>query len=173
VETSVIRSAVLALALALSVSSPASAAAPQPSKRVELSSYSGRWFEIARIPNRLQRGCIAASVDYAIDNNRVRAVQRCTPAGDKRARIYRSSGRILDPGVNTKTKLTFAGFWSQEYWVIDHSADWALVGDPSGRFLWIMSRAPSLSAPQRDAAVARVSALGYEAQRLEFTGIRN
>lgn len=165
-----IRAALLAFALVLAGAPLALAAAPQPAKPVAMSSYTGRWFEIARMPNKLQRGCTGASVDYVLERNRLRAVQRCTPAGETRARTYRSSGRILDPGVNAKARLTFAGFWSQEYWVVDHTADWALIGDPSGRYLWIMARAPSLPQPTIAAAVARVRALGYDAGRLEFAG---
>lgn len=159
-----------ALVMAGACAASAFATAPQPAKAVEISSYSGRWYEIARIPNRLQRGCVSGTVDYSLENNRVRAVQRCTTTQENRVRVYRSSGRILDPGTNSKTKLTFAGFWSQEYWVIDHARDWALVGDPSGRYLWLMSRSQRLPQPTVDVAVARIRALGYDAGRLEFAG---
>lgn len=165
-----IRAALAAAMLFVMCAPLANAAAPQPAKPVALSSYTGRWFEIARMPNKLQRGCTAASVDYVLERNRLRAVQRCIPAGETRARVYRSSGRILDPGTNAKARLTFAGFWSQEYWVVDHTTDWALIGDPSGRYLWIMARAPSLPQPTVAAAVARARALGYDAGRLEFAG---
>lgn len=167
-----IRAAIAVFALVLAAAPMAEAAAPQPAKPVPLSSYSGRWFEIARTPNKLQRDCSGASVDYRIERNRVHAVQRCTPAGQNTARVFRSSGRILDPGANTKTRLTFAGFWSQEYWVIDHAADWAIIGDPSGRYLWIMARAPALPTEALEAAMSRVRQLGYDAGRLEFPTAR-
>ncbi|MDZ4777244.1 MAG: lipocalin family protein [Alphaproteobacteria bacterium] len=163
------RPVIAALAALCLLADPASAAAPQPAKAVDLGSYSGRWYEIARIPNKLQRDCLAPTVDYSLDANRVRAVQRCSAASG-RTKVYRSSGRILDPGVNARTRLTFAGFWSQEYWIIDHATDWALVGDPSGRYLWLMSRRATLPAGSRDAALSRMRALGYDTGRLEFAG---
>lgn len=159
----------VALALAGLAAGPALASAPSPTKRVDASNYSGRWYEIARIPNKLQRDCLAPTVDYTFERNRVRAVQRCE-GSNGREKVYRSSGRILDPGVNIRTRLTFAGFWAQEYWVIDHAPDWALVGDPTGRFLWLMSRRPTLPAAVRNDAVSRIQALGYNSERLEFTG---
>jgi apolipoprotein D and lipocalin family protein len=136
-----------------------------------MSSYSGRWHEIARLPNRLQRGCVAASVDYSAEGDRVRAVQRCA-ADQGKSRTYRSSGRIVDPGTNAKVRLTFAGFWSQEYWIIDHDrgAGWALVSDPKGRYLWVMFRSPAPARASVNAAVARAAALGFPTARLEFTG---
>lgn len=164
------RTLAAAIAVAGMCVTSALAAAPQPAKPVDISNYSGRWYEIARIPNRLQRGCVAGTVDYTLENNRVRAVQRCTVAQENRVRVFRSSGRILNPGANSKTRLTFAGFWSQEYWVIDHAPDWALVGDPSGKYLWLMSRRASLPQPSLEAAVSRIRALGYDPARLEFAG---
>lgn len=163
--------ALLASALTLA---PAHAAAPQPAHRVDPSNYTGRWYEIARIPNRFQRNCAAPFVDYSLDGQKVRAVQQCSAVNGRNGRVYRSSGRILDPGVNAKVKLTFLGFWSQEYWIVDHDtpSGWALVGDPAGRFVWVMARTPTLAPVTRDAAVARVSALGYDVNRLEYAGAR-
>lgn len=161
--------ALMAVAITAIIVSTAHAAPPAPVKSVELSAYAGRWYEIARTPNKLQRDCRAATVDYSIENNRLRAIQRCSTANG-RTKIYRSSGRILDPGLNARTRLTFAGFWSQEYWVVDHDADWALVSDPSGRYLWVMSRRPSLPDASRAAATSRARALGFDAGRLEFAG---
>jgi apolipoprotein D and lipocalin family protein len=169
------RSFLISLVAVLCSASLAHAAAPEPRKPVETQSYTGRWFEIARIPNRLQRGCLAPHVDYTLDGLKVRAVQRCAPtASNRNGRVYRSSGRILDPGTNAKVRLTFAGFWSQDYWIVDHdpAAGWALVGDPAGRWLWVMFRDATPPTAARDAAVARVGALGYDTRRLEFAGAR-
>lgn len=156
------------------VATPALAAAPQPAHRVDASNYTGRWYEIARIPNRFQRNCAAPFVDYTLDGQKVRAVQQCSPVNGRNGRVYRSSGRILDPGVNAKVRLSFLGFFAQEYWIVDHDspAGWALVGDPSGRFVWVMARQPILPLGLRDAAVARVRALGYDVNRLEYAGAR-
>ena len=169
------RGASLALALLLLFGTPATAAAPPPARQVDAANYTGRWYEIARIPNRFQRNCAAPYVDYTRDGQKVRAEQHCSPAAGRNGRVYRSSGHILDPGVNARLRLTFLGFWSQEYWIVDHdaAAGWALVGDPGGRFLWVMARQPNLPAGAREAAVTRVRGLGYDASRLEYAGPRN
>jgi apolipoprotein D and lipocalin family protein len=162
------------MAAALVLASAANAAAPEPTRRVDQQAYTGRWYEIARMPNRLQRGCQAPSVDYSIEGLKVRAVQRCAASNGRNGRVYRSSGRILDPGANAKVRLTFAGFWSQDYWIVDHdpAAGWALVGDPAGKYLWVMFRDARPASAARDAAVARAGALGYNVTRLEYFGAR-
>lgn len=167
-------SVIVAGIAALTFASAAFAAAPEPKRQVEPQAYTGRWYEIARIPNRLQRGCQQPFVDYTLDGIKVRAVQRCAAVNGRNGRAYRSSGRILDPGANAKVRLTFAGFWSQDYWIVDHepAAGWALVGDPGGRFLWVMFREARPADAAREAAVARAAALGYNVARLEYFGAR-
>ena len=60
----------------------------------------------------------------------------------------------------------------RELAMIDHAADWAIIGDPSGRYLWIMARAPALPTEALEAAMSRVRQLGYDAGRLEFPTAR-
>ncbi|MDX2235439.1 MAG: lipocalin family protein [Hyphomonadaceae bacterium] len=169
------RAAMAAMALGFALTMGASvalAAAPEPARRVDASNYSGRWYEIARLPNRFQRNCTGASVDYTLEGEKVRAVQRCAAVAGKNGRTFRSSGRILDPGTNAKVRLTFAGFWSQDYWILDNdpAARWAIVGDPRGRFVWIMFRDPTPGDAAVAAAVSRARALGYDTSRLEYAG---
>ena len=73
--------------------------------------------------------------------------------------------------MNAKLKLTFY-LWScpRNYWVLDHAQDykWAIVGDPTGKFLWLFSRQPVLTSALKDTLLARAKALGYDTSRLEF-----
>ncbi len=149
-------------------------AAPAPTKPVELQRYVGRWYEFARVPNRFERGkeCDAPTADYVQDaKGAVTVVQTChenTPNGPEK--VYHATAKILDPGVNAKFKLTFYVLLSKEYWVLDHAQDykWAIVGDPTGKFLWFFSRQPVLPPGLKDAMLARAKALGYDVGRLEF-----
>jgi apolipoprotein D and lipocalin family protein len=166
-----------ALAMSLfSLAAPAAAftAAPAPTKPVELQRYVGRWYEVARVPNRFERGkdCDAPTADYVQDaKGAVTVVQTChesAPTGPEK--VYHATAKILDPGTNAKFKLTFYVLLSKEYWVLDHAPDykWAIVGDPTGKFLWLFSRQPTLAQGVKEAVLARAKALGYDIGRLEF-----
>lgn len=177
---SVIKTGVAGAAVALALSffaAPAVAAfapPPQPSKSVELQRYVGRWYEIARVPNHFERGknCEAPTADYIQDpKGAVTVVQTCHEnAANGPEKIYHATAKILDPGTNAKFKLTFFVFLSKDYWVLDHALDykWAILGDPSGKFLWLFSRQPSLAPAVKDVLLARAKALGYDVSRLEF-----
>ena len=48
-----------------------------------------------------------------------------------------------DPWLIINEGTSFGPFYG-DYWVLDHADDysWSIVGDPSGRYLWILSRQP-------------------------------
>jgi len=166
--------AVLAGFCGFALTGPSLAAAPEPTKPVDLSRYFGRWYEIARTPNDFERGaaCQAPTADYGADGKgEIRVVQIChrgSPTGAET--IYRATGRILDPGMNARLKLTYYLVISREYRVLDYARDyqWAIVGDSTGRFLWLLSRAPDVAAATRSDMLQRARSLGYDIAQLEF-----
>jgi apolipoprotein D and lipocalin family protein len=161
-------------ALAGLVGSPAMAGetAPTPAKPVDPARlYSGRWLEIARLPMSITKGCVAATTDYVLDqNNRVTVTEACharTPSGSLRS--ITSPGRILDPGVNAKLRVSYPLFISWDFWILDHADDygWFISGDPAHERLFIFTReVPDAATLSR--LVERARALGYDASRLEF-----
>jgi apolipoprotein D and lipocalin family protein len=46
---------------------------------------------------------------------------------------------------------------------------WALVGEPSGRYLWILSRQPQLTAETRALLIGKLKAQGYNTAALYWT----
>ncbi len=164
----------LALAAALAVAAPpaAHAAAPQPTKPVAASFYSGRWYEIARIPNAGQRDCQAPYTQFTTGGAGAFQVsqvcRRGSPTG--KATTFSTKGRVLPGASNAKFEMSFlGGMKKQEYWVLDCAGDgsWAIMATPGGNYIWLLSRQEAVTQAVRDTLVARVRALGY-AQKLEF-----
>jgi apolipoprotein D and lipocalin family protein len=161
-----------ALILALAMAGPAAAQAPSPQARIELSKMIGRWYEVARLPNKTQRGCQGGTSDWARSGEGFAVVQTCHRGSlDAPPTEWKARARVLDPRTNAKFKMSFfGGMLSQEYWVIDHRPDqgWLILGTPGGNYLWLMSQRPILSQAVRAEAIARVKQLGYDVGRLEF-----
>ncbi len=164
------RLAVLGAALCLTV--PAIAAAPPPARAVPAELYSGRWYEIARLPNDNQRDCQAPTSDFVNFRDGVfRMVQVChrgAPNGP--ARTISASARILPSTNNAKIRVTFMGVINQEYWILDRADDgsWAIMATPGGNYVWLLARRPTLDAATRARLVARLGQLGYPVARLQF-----
>ena len=172
----------LAVAALLAVASAASAAAPPPARAVSTAFYSGRWYEIARVPNAGQRDCQAARSDFTplgskgdvafvASTGEFAVSQVCrkgSPAGP--AKTFSTKGRILPGSRNARFEMVFlGGLKKQEYWVLDTAPDggWAIMGTPGGNYVWLLSRRAVLPEATRAAAIARIRAMGY-GQTLEF-----
>lgn len=163
--------ALLIAPLAACQSSPSgNANVPEPAKAVELDRYLGRWYEIARYPQSFERGCQGVTADYALRRDgRISVVNTCREGrADGPARTAEGQAYVVEGSNGAKLKVSFFGPFYGNYWVLDRADDyaWAIVGEPSGRYLWILAREP---VPEnRDALVARTRELGYDVSMLEY-----
>jgi apolipoprotein D and lipocalin family protein len=165
-----------ALAAVLGVwasASPALAVTPAtPGPRIELTQMMGRWYEVARIPNSLQKGCQAGTSDWTRTGEGFAVVQACHKGRvDGPLSEWKARARVADPVTNSVFKMSFfGGLVTREYRVLDHQADqgWLILSTDDGRYLWLMSQKPVMAAGVRAKALARIKALGFDLSRLEF-----
>ncbi len=141
--------------------------------RVDLARYVGTWYEIASFPQRFQRGCTATTATYTLrEDGDVDVVNRCRKGSpDGPEDVARGRARVVDRTTNAKLEVSFfRPFWG-DYWIVDLGEDYgyAVVGHPSRDYLWILARAPSMSAERYDAILRRLTAQGYETGRLVRT----
>jgi len=148
-----------------------------PVEQVDLSRYCGTWYEIARLPNRFQRQCACStSAEYSLlPNGRIRVVNRCRKA-DGTIAVAEGVARRDDPnGSSAKLKVRFAPSWLGwisfvwgTYWIIDLSPDYsyAVVGEPSRKYLWILSRTEEMESLVYDQILSHLRTMGYETDRL-------
>ncbi|THD74570.1 MAG: lipocalin [Phenylobacterium sp.] len=149
---------------------PAVAAASAP--RLELTQMMGRWYEVARLPNSLQRGCQAGTSDWTRTGEGFAVVQACHKGRvDGPVSEWKAKARVADPVTNSIFKMSFfGGLVSKEYRVLDHRpADgWLILSTDDGHYLWLMSQKPVMSPAVRTQALARIKQLGFDVGRLEF-----
>jgi apolipoprotein D and lipocalin family protein len=146
-------------------------AVPQPAKPVELVRYLGRWYEIARYEQGFQKDCEGVTADYSLRaDGKIRVVNTCRkPDGSSKDATGRA--KVVDAATNAKLKVSFFGPFYGDYWVLDRAEDysWAIVGEPSGRYLWLLAREARPSAERIEALYARARALGYDTSMLRRT----
>lgn len=143
-------------------------AVPQPAKAVELPRYLGRWYEIARYDQSFQKGCEGVSADYALrDDGKISVRNACRKANGK-VSVANGKAKIVDAVNNNKLKVSFFGPFYGDYWVLDRADDysWAIVGEPSGRYLWLLAREATPAPDKVEALIARARALGYDTSML-------
>ena len=147
---------------------------PETAGAVDLERYQGRWYEIARYPNRFEKDCFAVTADYTLrEDGRVGVVNTCRKgARDGPAEAAEGVARRVGPAMlEVKFAPSWVPFGWGDYWVLaledDYSA--ALVGSPDGKYLWILSRTPTLSGGTLERMIAAAAARGYATAPLEMT----
>ena len=164
----------LVLALGACVSGPSgNPNPPQPAKAVALDRYLGKWYEVARYDMRFEKGCEGVTAEYAKrPDGLIRVLNTCRQgAVDGPVKVSEGKAKIADTTTNAKLKVSFFGpFFVGDYWVLDHADDysWSIVGEGSGRYLWLLSRKLPTDA-ERTALTARAKALGYDVSLLRPT----
>ncbi|MFC3067955.1 lipocalin family protein [Phenylobacterium soli] len=157
-------------ALSPALATPAAAAPAGP--RIELTQMMGRWYEVARIPNQLQKGCQAGASDWTRAGDGFAVVQSCHKgAPDGPVTEWKARARSMDPATNSIFKMSFfGGLVTREYRVLDHRPEqgWLILSTDDGKYLWLMSQKPTLTAAVRAQALARIKQLGFDVGRLEF-----
>ncbi|WP_029414848.1 lipocalin family protein [Brevundimonas bacteroides] len=146
---------------------------------VDLDRFDGRWFEIARNPNGMQRDCSRAQIDFnPSSTGRYAILVTCVRRPSGQVETLRATARVTDTTSNAKFRfslaglLSFGGLASQQYWVWDHAPDysWAIMGLPDKSSWWIWQRSQSPAASVRAATLARARALGFDTSRVTHTG---
>ncbi|PSH03853.1 MAG: hypothetical protein CXZ00_09715 [Acidobacteria bacterium] len=137
--------------------------------RVELSRYLGRWYEIARYPNRFEKQCDRdVEATYALrKDGRISVLNTCVKKDGSRSEA-KGWAKIADTSTNAKLRVTFFWPFFGNYWVLDLGSDYeyAVVGEPSRKYLWILSRTPQMNDALYQQILSRLAARGYDANKL-------
>jgi apolipoprotein D and lipocalin family protein len=157
----------------MSMSLFAAGAADRPLRvvpSVDLNRYAGPWYEIARLPNRFQRGCASdTKATYTLKpDSKISVLNECRGA-DGRVTTAKGTAHVASKaGPNTKLRVTFFWPFYGDYWIIDLDPDyrWAVVGEPDRKYFWILSRDPRMDENVFRQIVSRAEAQGYNLSSL-------
>lgn len=142
--------------------------------KVDLARYAGVWHEIARYPHRFQQDCYASQATYTPrSDGRIDVLNECRQgAPDGPRRTAEGVAAVADPTTNAKLRVSFFWPFYGDYWVIDLGPEYeyAVVGHPSRKYLWILSRTPTLPPATYEAILARLRAVGYDTDKLIRAG---
>ncbi len=138
---------------------------------VEIERYMGRWYEIARYPNSFEQDCVGVTADYTLlSDGRVEVLNTCRDADGNTVSTIEGFAEVADPETRAKLTVYFFFPFGAPYWILELGDDYeyAVVGDPSRTFLWILSRTPTLDPALYDEITQRLPDKGYDPGRLEL-----
>lgn len=151
-------------------------AAPNPLNvvpSVDLHRYAGKWYEIAHLPAWFQRSCQSdTTATYTLrPDGKITVLNECRKS-DGSLKSARGAARLADPsGPNSKLRVSFFWPFYGDYWIIDldPAYQWAVVGEPGRKYLWILARQPHLDEATLSAILQRARQQGYDLAPLIYT----
>jgi apolipoprotein D and lipocalin family protein len=131
--------------------------------QVDLQKYLGKWYEIYRLPNWFEdTDCITVTAEYSpLPDNQISVLNSC----QKQDKLKQAHGiaKIADTQTNAKLKVSFFRPFYGDYWILDLASDysWVLVGEPSGKYFWILARDRHLPPQLEEQLLQKAERLGY------------
>lgn len=139
--------------------------------QVDLQRYLGKWYEIAKFPNRFQKGCDCATAHYSIrDDGDIRVENQCARETEDHS-LKSSIGKawVVDPVTHAKLKVRFFWPFSGDYWIIDlgENYEYSVVSEPKRNYLWILSRSPEIPEMIYSGILERLREKGFDLTRVQ------
>lgn len=137
--------------------------------KVDLNRYLGLWYEIYRLPNGFEeKNCKDVTAVYSLNyDGTIKVLNSCILSNGK---IDTAEGvaKVDDNQTNSKLKVSFFRPFYGDYWILDLADDysWSIVGEPSGKYLWVLSRIPVMNAELEEEIVRKIERLGYNKEDL-------
>jgi apolipoprotein D and lipocalin family protein len=134
---------------------------------VELEKYLGKWYEIAHLPARFQQGCTDTTATYTLsENGSIIVLNECRRSG--KVKQAKGKAKVVDKISGAKLKVTFFWPFYGDYWIIDlgKDYDYAVVGTPNRKYLWILSRTPQMDDKLFSQLIESVKSKGFDVNNL-------
>jgi len=146
-------------------------------KEVDVQKYAGRWYEIVRLPNRFQEICegeVNATYTPRSDG-RIDVLNACRKQDGSSTSALGLARLAEGPAQPAKLEVRFAPAWLGflpfvwgDYWIIDLAEDYStsLVGTPDRKYLWLLSRTPTISDARKKLLIDKAHSLGFATEQL-------
>lgn len=148
-----------------------------PVVHVDIIRYQGKWYEIAKLPNRFEKQCQknAFTTYRLLERGKLEVINQCERRSGRTASL-KGVARVVDLTSNAKWSVTFATAlglrkFTKDLWILgigDHY-HYAVIGTPDKQYARILSRSKTLTEKERRDAFAILERNGYDPASLVFT----
>ena len=115
---------------------------------VDIQKYAGQWYEIARLPNGFEKDLECVTATYTMKKNgKIEVLNQGHSIKDNtKAKKAKGTAWMPDGAYPGRLKVSFFWPFAGDYYIIslDENYAYALVGDPSRKYLWVLSRSSNL-----------------------------
>ncbi|KPN72171.1 lipocalin family protein [Neisseria sp. 83E34] len=143
--------------------------------QLDLERYAGQWYEIARLPMPYQNQCASdVTATYRPNSNKTISVTNRCKQADGSWSIAEGLAKPKN-AENTKLSVTFLPktvrwlpIGKAPYWVmaLDEHYQTAMIGQPDRKYLWLLSRKPTMEEAVYQAYLQQAQQQGYDLSNL-------
>lgn len=139
-------------------------------KKLDITRYMGKWYEIARFDHRFERGLVGCTAEYTLlPNGRIQVLNSGYKGSfSGKYKTIKGKAKLPDPAEPGKLKVSFFLWFYGDYYVLelDKEYNYVLIGSSSNKYLWILSRTPQLPNETIDLLLDKARLRGYDTTKL-------
>lgn len=159
----------IAMTLLISACSTTLDADVVPVSNFEADRYLGKWYEIARIENRFEKGLSQVTAEYSRrDDGGIKVVNRGFEAEDNEWDEANGKAFFVDDSDIGHLKVSFFGPFYGPYVVFELDPDYrySFVTNHNKKYLWLLSRTPEVSEDVKARFMNRINEMGFKTDKL-------
>ncbi len=162
-------SMVLVLTLLFSACSTTLAPDVQPVSNFKSERYLGQWYEIARIENRFEKGMTQVTANYSMRaDGGIKVVNKGYKPNKQKWKTANGKAYFVDGQDKGHLKVSFFGPIYGPYVVfeLDENYQYSFVTNHNKRYLWLLSRTPTISDRVKSKFLNKINAMGFDTEDL-------
>jgi apolipoprotein D and lipocalin family protein len=144
----------------------------KPVSPFKVENYLGKWYEIARLDHRFERGLININANYSLrDDGGLQVVNRGYSSSDGAWQQAEGKAYFVEDSNQGYLKVSFFGPFYGSYVVFDLDANYqyALISGPNKSYFWLLARDKKIPDELKAKLIAKAAALGFDTQKLIYT----
>lgn len=133
--------------------------------------YLGKWNEIARLPNRIEKNLKDLSEEYSLnEDGSIKVITRAYNFDKNKPVEAEGKAKFVGSETRGKLKVSYSLPIYLDYNVLDINANYqyALVSGNSLDYLWILSRENNIPDEIQERFLAKATNLGFDVTKLEW-----
>lgn len=146
-------------------------APPKTVSYVDLTKYTGKWYEIASYPQPYEKNCTGVTATYGLlKDGGISVLNRCYKYSlDGRVKEVKGKAWVVDKETNAKLKVQFYWPFTSDYWIIDLGSnyEYSVVSDPTRNTLWILSRTKEIDPKLYDIILEKLKDQHFDISKLK------
>jgi len=144
-----------------------------PVTSFQIERYLGKWYEIARLDHRFERGLTQISAEYSMrQDGGLKVLNRGYSNEKQEWSEAEGRGYFVQSPNEAYLKVSFFGPFFGSYIVFELDTvnyQYALISGPDKSYFWLLARTPTIDDNLKKKLIAKAAALGFDTTKLIFS----